>query len=266
MIIIRRLKASNGKYFIKALSNSRFYGSQADNNHLPTSYNKFNAKTFPEFSVCDSGNPWKKILSRQPNPKVIINIVLGTDLYELGTKFNINEFHQLHEVHSGCLFATEFASTILAHDADLENSDLSEIVTKECLSQIKELLANDPKFQKEEYRAHLFVPQEDVFFSWVEKITPDCEKLRLVTMSFPSYHYVIENLKITKQKRFEFIDKMKYLKKQQTSGEISMDEFRQKFKDQKESRNQFDPMKHINGNFIVCSNWDFIQVRLFPPL
>jgi len=256
-----RLKTSVGKNLIKALS-SRFYCSQADNpldGSQPTSFNKFNAKSFPEFSVCDSGNPLSKISVRYPNPKVIINIALGKDLYE---RYPFSNKVNFHELHSGCLFATEVASNILAHEDDLENSDLPEIVTKECFDQIKELFANDPKFQSEESRAHLFMPQEDVFFSWVENITPDCEKLRLVTMSFPSYSYVIENLKILKQKRLEFVKEMKNLKEQQKSGQISMDpdEIRQKFDDHKESISKIEPLKHVRGNLVVCSNWDFVQV------
>ena len=258
-----RLKTSVGKNIIKALSN-RFYCSQADNlldgSQQPTNFNKFNAKSFPEFSVCDSGNPLSKISVRYPNPKVIINIALGKDLYE---RYPLSNEINFHELHSGCLFATEVASNILAHEDDLENSDLPEIVTKECFDQIKELFANDPKFQNEESRAHLFMPQDDVFFSWVENIAPDCEKLRLVTMSFPSYSYVIENVKILKQKRLEFVKEMKNLKEQQKSGQISMDEIRQRFNDHKENMSKIEPLKHVRGNLVVCSNWDFVQVR-FP--
>ena len=144
---------------------------------------------------------------------------------------------------------------------DLENSDLPEIVTIECFNQIKELLANNPKFQNEENRAHIFVPHEDVFFSWIQNMTPDCEKLRLVTMSFPSYSYIIENLKILKEKRSEFLEEMKQLKEQQKSGQISMDEFKQKFNEHKEIIDKLEPLKHFRGNLVVCSNWDFVQVR-----
>ena len=273
MISTIRLKPSIGKNLIKTLSN-RFYCSQGtdDNNpdsrSPPSSFNKFNAKSFPEFSVGDTDNQRQGLedfLVRQPNVKVMINICLGRDLYD---RYPLTDKVNFHELHSGCLFATEVASNILAHEVDLENSDLPEIVTKECFNQIKENFANNPKFQNEESRAHLFVPQDDVFFSWIEKMTADCEKLRLVTMSFPSYSYIIENSKIFKQKRTYFLEEMKQLKEQQKSGHISMEEFRQRFKDQKEFIDKIasEPLKHARGNLVVCSNWDFVQVRFHFPL
>ena len=69
MIAIRLKTSSVGKNIIKTLSN-RFYCSQggADNNSLdsrseqPSNFNKFNAKSFPEFSVCDSGTTgWTQV-------------------------------------------------------------------------------------------------------------------------------------------------------------------------------------------------------------
>ena len=120
MIAIRLNTSSVGKNIIKASSN-RFYCSQggADNNSLdsrseqPSNFNKFNAKSFPEFSVSDSGNPWKDSYFRQPNVKVIFNIALGKDLYE---RYPFKDKVNFHELHSGCLFATEVASNILAHE------------------------------------------------------------------------------------------------------------------------------------------------------
>ena len=63
------------QYVFKRLCSSQ--SPQTNNGTLNTS----NRKLFPSFSISDSGNPWKNITNRHPNQHIVLNILLGRDIY-----------------------------------------------------------------------------------------------------------------------------------------------------------------------------------------
>ena len=169
------------------------------------------------------------------------------------------------ELHKNCLFAIDVVSNTLSKEKDLRNSNLPDILTNECFNQIIELFEKNPKFQNHESRIHLYMPEEDIFFSWIEKISTD--RIRIVTMSYPCYKFIIDQMKLNVDRKLQILNEMVVKQRQHnqdnksTGKVINMDEFQQKIQNTRNDLRIFDPTKHMNGNQVVCSNWDFVKVK-----
>lgn len=186
------------QYIFKRLCSSRSH-------HANNTLNKSNTKLFPSFSISDSENPWKNITNKHPNHQIFWNILLGRDIY-YDKNHQLEHPFDLHELHKNCLFAIDVVSNTLSKEKDLRNSNLPDILTNECFNQIVELFEKNSKFQESENRIHLYVPEEDIFFSWIEKTSSD--RMRIVTMSYPCYQYIIDQMKLNVDRKLQILDEM----------------------------------------------------------
>ena len=257
------------QYMFKRLCSSRSH-------HANNTLNKSNTKLFPSFSISDSENPWKNITNKHPNHQIFWNILLGRDIY-YDKNHQLEHPFDFHELHKNCLFAIDVVSNTLSKEKDLRNSNLPDILTNECFNQIVELFEKDSKFQKSENRIHLYVPEEDIFFSWIEKTSSD--RMRIVTMSYPCYQYIIDQMKLNVDRKLQILDEMvkQRLHQNKSTGKVidmnsdlrsrravqetlDMNEFQQNIQNTRNDLRIFDPSKHMKGNQVVCSNWDFVKV------
>ena len=62
-------------------------------------------------------------------------------------------------------------------------------------SKITDMFSNEAKFQSEMDLVHLFIPKEDVFIAWLEKIDLKNDHMRVVTMSLPNYGTISQEIK-----------------------------------------------------------------------
>jgi len=234
----------------------------SQSHHTNNTLNTSNKKLFPSFSISDSGNPWKNSKNRHPNKHIILNILLGRDIYyDKNHQPDNNNPFDFHELHKSGLFAIDVVSNTLSKETDLRNSNLRDILTNECFNQIVDLFENNPKFQKHESRIHLYVPEEDIFFSWIEKISTD--RMRIVTMSYPCYKYIIDQMKLNVDRKLQIFNdilKQRHHQGISTGKVMDMDEFKQKIQNTRNDLRIFDPTKHVKGNQVVCSNWDFVKI------
>ena len=74
-------------------------------------------------------------------------------------------------------------------------------------------------------------------------------------------------MKLNVDRKFQILNEMVKQQRQHnqenksTGKVINMDEFQQKIQNTRNDLRIFDPTKHMNGNQVVCSNWDFVKVK-----
>ena len=72
-----------------------------------------------------------------------------------------------------------------------EASDLANLLTENCLSCLKSVLARNT-------RQNINIHKEDIFFAWLGKHDEPNWKMTVCTLSFPSYGYSSDKMKALK--------------------------------------------------------------------
>ena len=121
------------------------------------------------------------------------------------------------------------------------------------------MYTNESKFQNEQDIGHLYIPKEDIFFAWLEKIDLKNDNIRVVTMSFPDYRKLLEHFEKILKEKVEYSEKNHQFVR--VKGSVKREHLPlEEFDLFDELKSRLEILRKIDQNEIVCSNWDFAKV------
>ena len=207
---------------------------------------------FPNFTT--NGKHSKDFSKFIKSPKLPIAasvIVWGTTNPGRITEFDM----QASELIDGSLLAINAVTQIMAHEPNLENSELSDFLTADCFEKVKSLMSENNKVIK--HRELIDTPKEDVMLAWLEdKGTRDgTKKAKIVTVSFPLFTWLrerhIENKELMKEHNKKFQEDVQ-------SGKIDFSKGPNEYMKPPEGYVKIADFNQ--NNVIIVSNWDLVQV------
>jgi len=150
----------------------------------------------------------------------------------------------------GCVHAVE----AVTQNISTENHEIMDsLLTQDCLNRYEAEMPNQENLK------HIGIDKEDVIFHWLGSYDEKARKLRIGTMSFPSYHYLKHGMADRRQKHKDVITEVSAEIK---DGQIPLKEGRKVTKERIEEGEDFDMdqvQKHFDSNDIIVSNFDFVQ-------
>ena len=189
-----------------------------------------------------------------------IRTFAGVLVYGMPNPGRISDFDmQANELIDGSLLAINAVTQIIAHEPNIEESELSDFLTADCFEKIKSLLTEN---QKVRANRELFdTPKEDILLAFIEEygIRDGAKKAKIVTMSFPLYSWLKEAYEENQRLKDEFARK---LAEDVASGNAKFTQgFNQIDKASPEGFVQIAP--YFDHNVIIVGNWDLVQVSSY---
>lgn len=154
----------------------------------------------------------------------------------------------------GSLLAIESVTRLIehtiTHSKETSDRDLKDLVTEQCIKRLEDYFPMILNTESE--RNPYVILREDVFFAWIEELkgaTDESISMKVCTLSFPSYGFVVRKLRenVERQKRFQD-EILRSLEKEAVQKAIV--DFQNSL---------YNPSEHINSNEIWVSNFIFTR-------
>ena len=169
---------------------------------------------------------------------------------------------QAQELIDGSLLAINAVTQIIAHEPNIENSELSDFLTADCFEKVKSLMTENDKVIQ--HRGLIDTPKEDVMLAWLEESSTrdESKKAKIVTVSFPLFSWLrekhIQNKELLAEQKKQFQEDIQ-------SGKIDFSkgapkDFAKDFAKPPEGYVQISDFNQ--NNVIIVSNWDLVQVKV----
>lgn len=164
----------------------------SDNQHDNSRLNTSNLD-LPSFTTMGSHYSDFKEFTKMPSPTVILMVMaFGTPAwggFVWKTPDGGVDKMSGQSLLDGSLYAVERVANALASPTT-ELSSLNDLLTPECISQLKRIINNSTLIPNSNVRATLGIDKDDVGFSWIHSMDFPNREMKLVAVSFPAYGYL----------------------------------------------------------------------------